>query len=295
MRLGSLVLVAALALVGCGPTPEDATAPTDPVSAGSDVDHGATAEGSEVTITATEFSFDDVPATVPAGDVTFRLRNDGAMSHNAQLFQIPASSEERYLDDSTFEAAMQGATSIGGPGSVEPLTTSNPVTVTLQPGTYAFHCWFTTDGRGHGSRGMRATFTVEGDRVDVAEPTVDGTIELDEMTFEVPDTFDGAGTWRVENAGSTYHELVVLELGPGATTEDARAMLARWDVDVVPAPDELVFRGGVMALRARKAARAGFDLAPGTYAFACFVPSGSGTDGGRRHVDEGMLEVVEVT
>lgn len=296
MRARTLLVVVVLVLAGCaddggsagaddrGPSATASTATAD--TAGTEPPGSAT--GSAVTISAREFAF-DVPDTVPAGEVTFTLENEGAMSHHAQLFQIPSSSVEAYLDDD-YGRVMAEATALGGPATVEPLATSAPVTTTLQPGTYAVYCWLITDGREHGARGMRATFTVEGDRPEPSEPEVAGTIGLDEYTFDVPATFDGKGAWQVENQGSDDHELVLLELEDGATVDDARDTLGGWR-DQVPAPAALVFEGGVMSLRVRKSAVVELDLAPGTYALACFVPGPDNV----RHYEQGMLDVVEIT
>lgn len=241
----------------------------------------------EVTVTAREFAF-EVPETVPAGEVTFTLDNQGALEHHAQLVQIPRSGAETFLTDE-FGMVMPDTTYRGGPSSVEPQSTSAPVTNTLQPGTYGFLCFLVTDGSGHVARGMRTVFTVEGDRPEPSEPDTGTTIALDEYDFDVPDDFDGQGPVEVRNVGSEDHELSIMRAPDGATREEVTTMLAAAEGQT-PLPDPLAYAGGVQALRFRMANVIDLDLDPGTYVFACFVPDDATTP----HWEKGMLARVEV-
>lgn len=274
-------------LVGCGGGDgEPATLETDrSTSPASAVEEEGDAH--EVTIAASEFAL-EVPEVVPAGEVTFVLENMGALAHHAQLVQIPSSSLATFRDDDGFGRVMNEATWLGGPATVESQSTSAPVTTTLQPGTYAFLCMLVTDGSEHATRGMRTTFVVEGDRVDPPAPSVTGTVSLDEFAFDVPDDFDGNGSFLVRNDGSLDHELSIVGVEDGATRAEVRDAFEQWDGSV-PAPETLTFEGGVQAMRFRKTQVVDLDLDAGTYAFVCFVP-----EGGTRHWEKGMLRLFEV-
>lgn len=283
-------------LVGCGGAPDGTTTADGPADTATDAptpDGGSATDGtatSDVTITAHEFSL-DAPETLPAGEITFTLQNEGALPHNAQLVQIPGGSEEAFQDDGRYGTVMNQATWLGGPSTVGPQGTSPSVMTTLQPGTYGLLCLVETEGSNHASRGMRATFVVEGERTDPAEPAVDATVGLDEYEFDVPDGFTGAGRFAVDNQGAEDHEMSILRVPDAATVDDVREELLTWD-GATPTPDTLAFAGGVQALRFRKSQLIDLDLDRGTYALVCFVP----TDATQRtrHWQEGMLAVVDV-
>jgi hypothetical protein len=86
---------------------------------------------------------------------------------------------------------------------------------------------------------------------------------------------------RVRNAAAQPHEVFVARLAPGKTAQDALAWLekmqgrrrsSRW--------------AGVVGLATGMANDIALDLAPGEYAFFCFLPDAKD---GKPHVAHGMV------
>jgi iron uptake system component EfeO len=128
LRAG-LALGAALAIVaGCGSgTASPAgtgAAPTSAVPSGT------------VAVEAREYAFTPSTITVPAGDVTFAVRNGGTEEHEFEIFE-----GETVVDE--IEGLVPGLT--------------KDLTVTLEAGSYQFKCLL----NGHDQLGMVGTLTVE--------------------------------------------------------------------------------------------------------------------------------------
>ena len=123
------VAILALAISACGgSTPEE----TDPTGAPT----GAPPAGDAtvVTASATEYAYELSTTTIPAGDVTFELTNNGSMSHDLVL-----------------EGGPGGGTDVIGGGETASFT------VTLEPGTYTLYC----SVGNHRAQGMEVEITVE--------------------------------------------------------------------------------------------------------------------------------------
>jgi uncharacterized cupredoxin-like copper-binding protein len=95
--------------------------------------------GGPVTIAMTEFAFGADTITVPAGEVTFEVANDGMAPHQFSIGQ--PGGQDDYLADTGDLAAGESST----------------VTVDLAPGTYEVACHIP----GHYEAGMKATLVVE--------------------------------------------------------------------------------------------------------------------------------------
>ncbi len=91
--------------------------------------------GETVDISETEFSLDPSEATVPAGEVTFAVTNDGGITHN---LEVEGNGVEEITDDLD-------------PGA------SGELTVDLEPGTYEMYCAIGD----HADQGMEGEVTVE--------------------------------------------------------------------------------------------------------------------------------------
>jgi uncharacterized cupredoxin-like copper-binding protein len=104
----ALAVVAMLALAACGPTEEDegATEGTPP------------ATGTAVEVVLTDFAI-DMPASIPAGTVTFDVANSGETTHN---FEVEGNGVEESLPD-----------------DLAPNQTAS-LEVELEPGTYTVYC-----------------------------------------------------------------------------------------------------------------------------------------------------------
>lgn len=74
---------------------------------------------------------------------------------------------------------------------------------------------------------LTQSFTVvEGDD-DPAEMTADVEVSLVDFAFEMPEVVaSGPQVWQIENAGSQWHEIIVLKLQEGMTSDDLLMMFA---------------------------------------------------------------------
>jgi uncharacterized cupredoxin-like copper-binding protein len=118
-----------LALAGCGGAAASA-GPATPVPSG------------VVAIEAAKdsaYSFSPTALTIPAGTVTFSVKNDGIEEHEFEIFKA---------DGTTVVDEIEGLV----PGLTKSLT------VTLEPGSYQFMCKL----NGHDQLGMKGVITVTG-------------------------------------------------------------------------------------------------------------------------------------
>jgi iron uptake system component EfeO len=91
-----------------------------------------------VAVEASEFKFDPSTITVAAGEVTFSVKNVGALEHEFEIFE-----GDRVIDE--VEGLVPGLT--------------KNLTVTLEAGAYTYVCKLA----GHEEQGMTGTLTVSGD------------------------------------------------------------------------------------------------------------------------------------
>jgi uncharacterized cupredoxin-like copper-binding protein len=132
-----LVVAASLGLAACGGDDDDesesaaTTAPTEETTAGG-------GGGETVDLTATDFKFNPDDPTVKAGDVTFKVTNDGQTVHNLEV------------EGPNGEAEIEGDVQPGDSGEVS---------VDLsEPGKYEFYCPVSN----HKELGMVGEVTVQG-------------------------------------------------------------------------------------------------------------------------------------
>jgi iron uptake system component EfeO len=95
----------------------------------------ASQSASNVTIVATDYAFEPSDVTVPAGEVTFTVRNDGGEEHEFEIMQ-----GDRVVDE--VEGLIPGL--------------ERDLSVDLEPGEYQIVCQLND----HLQRGMKATLTV---------------------------------------------------------------------------------------------------------------------------------------
>ena len=255
----------------------------------------ATAEKSApkvVTVTAADFSF-DAPAQIPAGATTFRLVNTGTELHQAQLIKLE---DGKTLDD--LGKAMQNPGPppswmrfVGGPNGIAPGQEAN-ATAVLTTGQYAYVCFIpSADGKIHLSKGMVRPFEVTaGSSASASDfPAADVTIKLVDYGFESSQPLTaGRRTIMVENAGPQVHELVLLKLAPGKTTED----FGKWAETGMKGPPPAEPLGGVVALDNGGRGTFEVDLKPGDYGLICFVPDAKD---GKPHLAHGMMKNLKVS
>ena len=124
LRSARLSLVLALALAACGGSGPSAP-PATPAPSGT------------VLVEAREYAFTPSSISVPAGAVTFSVRNGGTQEHEFEVFQ-----GETVVDE--IEGLVPGLT--------------KDLKLSLAPGEYTYLCKL----NGHDQLGMKGTLTVTG-------------------------------------------------------------------------------------------------------------------------------------
>jgi hypothetical protein len=233
-----------------------------------------------VTIHAKEFSF-TAPSTIPAGQVTLRLVNDGQQLHHVQVLQL---TQGKTMAD--LEAAMKSKgpppawlVSVGGPNAAVPGATIE-ATLTLDPGNYVIACFIPSPGADatpHAMKGMIKPLTVSAEKgvtqagAEVeATPTPDIHLELKDygFVFSKPVTA-GKHTIHVMNDGPQEHEAVLFRLAPGKHISDVDAYVEGGMQG--PPPGKPI--AGMAALGKGRTGIFTDDFTPGNYGLTCFVPA----------------------
>jgi iron uptake system component EfeO len=124
-RIPAALATVALALAACGGGSGGSPAPATPLPPG------------VVAVEAREYQFTPSTLTVPAGSVTFSVKNAGTEEHEFEIFE-----GETVVDE--IEGLVPGLT--------------KDLTVTLEAGAYTFMCKL----NGHDQLGMMGTLTVTG-------------------------------------------------------------------------------------------------------------------------------------
>ena len=261
------------------------------------VDSGAAAgaevgadEPAEVTIVATEFSF-DAPDRMPAGAVAITLVNEGDALHHAQLIRLaddrtPADLAEAMADGTVPDWAEL----VGGPALVMPGMRAS-ATVDLRPGTYYVTCLVESEGEDgpvtHMAEGMIEEVTVEpGPREPL--PEADNIMMLNDYSFKMGKPLHaGHQVVRVRNYAAQPHEVVLVRLDSGKTMDD----LLAWMASDGEGPPPGMPVGGMQALSQGQAGNLVLDLEPGDYGLICFVPDAGD---GEPHFVHGMVDQITV-
>jgi hypothetical protein len=246
-----------------------------------------------VTVEAFDFRF-EAPATIPAGTVTFRLKNSGKEIHHLWIVQLtdgktPADFMEATKVWGSDLKMPPWAIDIGGPNSASARRTADG-TVTLQPGTYMLVCWVPSpDGVLHVMRGMIRPLRVTASGATVAEePTPDVNLVLDDYSFVFSKPLTaGRRVIRIENRAEQSHEAVIAQLVKGRTMADA----VRWMNAGQKGPSPVVALGGASGLAKGRHMYITADLEPGRYVLLCFIPD---IKDGKPHSDHGMIKEIVV-
>jgi hypothetical protein len=190
-----------------------------------------------------------LPADVSRDDVLALLATEGT----------PAAAPAATPTETAGDKLLDRMTIIGGPDLANPGGTASGV-VAFEQGTYMLLNVF-------GSQlGFLEVGPATADAV-TAPPAAEVAVTLVEMTFEGLDAGVPAGRhlWQVTNAGAMPHELNILPVAPGATEEQFLAAMSDPNAPFAPAAGNSILSPGQTAWPV-------VDLAPGTYAAACFVP-----------------------
>jgi hypothetical protein len=289
-RRAALAALLVVAVVACGE--DEPVALSGTTVAGDTTTSLAEPEPTELEVTASDFEFEGVPESVPAGVVEVTLRNTGDEDHQAALIRLHDGVTAQQLAAAPTEAEaftlFEGA---GGPHNAAP-GASAVSTQALEPGSYLAICFIPSpDGVAHFRKGMVAPFVVEAPAEAVATPELDeadATITMRDFAYELPDDFSGRGTFTIENRGPQQHEMAVYELDDDASIADFQASLA----GTASGPPPVTAAGGVTTLAAGRAAAIDLALDPGRYVLMCFLPDVAA--GGEPHFLRGMMQEIEV-
>lgn len=114
------------------------------------------------------------------------------------------------------------------------------------------------------------------------------TVTSKDFAFEAPSSIPaGATTVRLVNQGKELHQAQLIRLEDGKTVEDfAKAMK-----NPGPPPSWVKFVGGPNGTAPGQETSTAVVLAPGNYAYVCFIPSPDGV----MHAAKGMVRPFQVT
>lgn len=257
--------------------------------------HAQTARGNVVTVTARDFAF-DMPAILPAGLTTFRLRDHGKEQHQLSIVRLDSGR--------TAKEGLQALLAVGhgvrpawlhpvgGPNAIGPGGAAE-ATLVLQPGSYLAFCEVPgPDTLPHFAKGMVKGFTVTASPRAAARPVVlptpDLTLTLSDFafTFSRPLT-RGRHTVAVTNSSPQPHMVVFHRFPPGQGLKD----LLEWAEDPRGrvGPGEAV--GGVTEIAPGQTVIMTGDFKPGHYGLICFTAD---RKDGRPHFAHGMQRELDV-
>ena len=273
--------VLALTALGCSKSGDAAT-----------MEDGAPAAATapaQLTVTAADFHF-QTARTTPAGVTNIRLINKGPDFHHVQLVKLGSG---HTLAELTSHIAAQGeklpewATWVGGPNAPAPGGGVAEATLDLEEGEYAILCVIPTDGVPHVMKGMIVPLTVTPSKSTAPEPVADVQVVLKDYEFDIsPALTAGKHTLRVTNSAAQPHEIFMVKLEPGKSAPELLAWLQKPE-----GPPPAMPLGGATFLDRGEANYLTLDLAPGEYAFYCFVPDEKDH---QPHFAHGMVKQVTV-
>ena len=252
----------------------------------------------EVVVVAREMEF-DVAESIEGGFVRVTLDNQGTLDHHVMLMRandgVPIEDVLAALAEPSFDAVFAVATSLGGPAAGPGLSAS--VIVDLPAGSYVLICAIPgPDGMPHYQMGMQAVVEVTEPAEALEAPVADATVELMEMMFHgMGDTFAaGPATWEVVNAGAAIHELLVMQLAEGFTSNMFLELVLAPPTEATPGaeaatpagPPPFAVIGGVAPMNPGETNYLPLELVAGEYVAICFVPD---PETGAPHAALGMV------
>jgi plastocyanin len=212
-----------------------------------------------VDVSATEYAF-DVPEEVTGGVVEMRFTNTGGLPHEFAFARIEEGKTEadvKAVIDSGGEPPEWAEDVAGVPG----LSPGESITVsrTLEPGSYAFLCFFPDpEGTPHANLGMYEVFTIDGD-TGLTLPQPDATITATDEELQVPALSAGEQTVQFLNDGTKPHELVLATFAPGKGVRDVDG----WIEGGYEGEPPVTFLGGMQTIPSGESVFLTIDLEPG--------------------------------
>ncbi|WP_027480914.1 hypothetical protein [Deinococcus pimensis] len=165
------------------------------------------------------------------------------------------------------------ASFVGGSGGVQPGATFE-FGANLDAGKYVvFGFGATDDGKALYDVGQYGTFTVSSAKSGVTAPKAAVQATLQDYKVVLPASIKaGKLTWQVSNKGAETHHLMLMRIADGKTMKDVEAFFKSENPEQAgPPPFEDV--GGLETVSKGRGAFVNFDLKPGSYFAACFLPS----------------------
>jgi hypothetical protein len=247
----------------------------------------------------------EVPTELEAGRYLLSVTNTSSdLDVDVELIQLP----EGITPDDLLAAFMSEEipewfhdTMFGGGVSVKAGATTS-VVLDITPGEWTINVHgyddeFTVDNN------MPTTVTVTGDMPTVEDPESAVTASMIDYDFEITQPVpSGANIWQLENVGSEPHHMVVFQIPEGTTEEQVlEAFMAFFAPPASPEavaspaatalnPDDLVEIFGTVIFSPDRSMWTEIDLAPGTYASVCFLPTPDGVP----HIMMGMIQIFTV-
>ncbi len=241
----------------------------------------------KIDILGKEYAF-DVPPRIRGGLVEISFFNAGREPHFASFAKVaPGETYEdvRVALTTQPSGAPPGPPpfdEVGGAATIDAGVRSK-ASFNLPAGTYALYCTIPApDGSPHAAKGMITQVTVT-EGTDGRLPASVATINAVDFSFNpVPQLRAGTNVVRLRNEGKQLHEINLVELAPGKTTDDILA----WNRQP-SGPPPVRYLGGV-AIKPGQEAVTELELKAGpTYAFVCEIPDFLGDF--QSHVTKGML------
>jgi uncharacterized cupredoxin-like copper-binding protein len=143
----AVVALALFALVGCSSNSDGTSDGTSTETQGEG--------GGEVAVTLDDYAIRPEAATLPAGEVSFKIENVGATEHEMVVIRSDIDPATIPVEDHEIDEEAPGMTPIGEVEDVQP-SASKDLVLTLEPGNYILVCNLPK----HFERGMVTTITV---------------------------------------------------------------------------------------------------------------------------------------
>ncbi|TAJ09664.1 MAG: hypothetical protein EPO61_06295 [Nitrospirae bacterium] len=225
----------------------------------------------DITFTAQEFAFTG-PDRIDQGWRSVRLANQGRDIHQVLFLKLPpnkTAEDFRSAIEADWSQLPSWIQRAGGVNSVAPGQEARAI-ILLEPGDYVVICGIPdVRGRPHVLHGMMRSLQVTASVQPATQPPdADVTITARDFSFSSDTSLRvGTQTVRMRNSGRQAHEIVFVQLAPGATTQDFV------DSFVPGKPDNQAGRhiGGLTGLAPGQEAFFSVDLQPGRYGLICFL------------------------
>ena len=250
-----------------------------------------------VTVHAKDFAF-VTPATISAGQTTFRLVNDGKVLHHLSIMKL---AKGKTLAD--FQTAIKTpgplpawVTEVGGPNAAVPGGTIE-ATLTLDAGNYVLACWIPSPGEQapHAMKGMLQALTVapaggvmQAGAAFAPTPVPDVHLVLKDYGFHFSKPLTaGKHVIHVMNEGPQSHEAIFIKLAPGKHAAD----MVTWVETGMKGPPPGAPVDGMSGMSKGLTGIFPANLTAGNYALLCEAPD---SKDGKSHAQHGMVLDVEV-